>query len=75
MNIKICVGSACHIRGSNIVIEKIKKLQEKYDFEIELKASFCLERCTTNGVSIEIDEEKLTVTPENIEGIVLERMK
>lgn len=75
MNIKICVGSACHIRGSNIVIEKLKKLQNKYNFEIELKASFCLERCTTDGVNIEIDGEKLTASPETIEEIVLGRMK
>ena len=75
MNIKICVGSACHIRGSNIVIEKLKKLQNRYDFDIELKASFCLERCTTNGVSIEIDGEKLTASPETIEEIIVGRVK
>lgn len=75
MNIKICVGSACHIRGSGIIIEKLKNLQKKEDFEIELKACFCLERCTANGVSINIDGEELTATPESIEEIVLERMK
>lgn len=41
----ICVGSACHMKGSHRVIDKFDELIAKYGLEdeVELKASFCME--------------------------------
>jgi len=58
MNIYICVGSSCHLKGSYDIIQLMKEAIEKYDLEdkIQLSAAFCLGRCT-DGVSVKINEE------------------
>ena len=59
MILKVCVGSACHIKGSYDVIKIITKIIEEEGLEkkVELKACFCLNNCT-EGVSVVIDDEE-----------------
>lgn len=58
LQVYICVGSSCHIKGSYQIIKafeeliKLKKLEDK----VELKASFCLGHCT-KGVSVKVEDE------------------
>lgn len=56
MNIKVCVGSSCHLKGSYSVIQVFKEILKKYDVEdlVELQASFCLGFCST-GVTVKAD--------------------
>lgn len=71
MIICVCVGSACHLNGSNEIIDQAKKLIEKNNLEekVELKAAFCLGKCST-GVTIKIDEEIIPgVNRDNFEEI------
>lgn len=58
MNVSICVGSSCHLKGSYEIIQLMKEAIAKYTLEdrINLSASFCLGRCT-DGVSVQIDED------------------
>ena len=58
MDIYVCVGSSCHIKGSYPIIELLKENIAKHHLEnkVNLKASFCLGKCT-NGVSIKVDDE------------------
>lgn len=70
-NLTICIGSACHIKGSNKVIEAFKELIVEYKLEekIELVASFCLKNCT-NEVSVQRwDGKVLSVSKENAKEI------
>lgn len=76
MEVKVCVGSSCHLKGSYDIIQKVKELIEKNKIEdkVELKASFCLGNCS-NGVSMEIDGELISnANPENIEQIFNEKV-
>lgn len=59
MILKICVGSACYIKGSSDVIKIITKIIEEEELgkEVELKACFCLNNCT-KGVSVVIEGEE-----------------
>ena len=62
MVITICVGSACHLKGSQKVIETLQKLVEERELEkkVDLK----------EGVTIKADDELIcNVTPENITEI------
>ena len=56
MVITICVGSACHLKGSHEVITRLQELiaENKLENKIELMASFCLGNCA-NGVSMTIN--------------------
>lgn len=69
MEIKVCVGSACYVKGSHEVIEKISKLIEKYHMQekLELKAAFCLGNCT-QAVSVEFDGKIYGVKKEEVES-------
>ena len=56
MNIKVCAGSSCHLKGSYDVIQALKDILMKYDVEdlVELQASFCLGHCA-KGVNVKTD--------------------
>jgi len=58
--IEICIGSACHIKGSYNVITQMKQLIEEHHLtaEVELKSSFCLGHCG-HGVSVRLNEDEV----------------
>ena len=59
--VTVCVGSSCHIKGARQVIERFSELTKAHGLEtrIELKGSFCMERCG-EGLNWQIDEEPIT---------------
>lgn len=74
MTIYICVGSSCHLKGSYDVIDLMKKAIKKNNLEdkVELKAAFCLGRCTS-GVTIKVDDEIVTgLSKDNFDEIFKE---
>ena len=56
MILSVCVGSSCHLKGSYDVIETFKRLIAERGLadKIELRACFCLNRCS-DGVSVKAD--------------------
>ena len=71
MVITICVGSACHLKGSQQVIETLQRLvaERKLEEKVELKAGFCLGKCA-EGVTVKADDELIcNVTAANITDI------
>ncbi len=71
MEIYVCIGSSCHLRGSYDIIELLKKNIKLNNLEdkIDLKASFCLGKCTS-GVTIKVDDEIITgVSKENFDEV------
>lgn len=53
--IEICIGSACHLKGSYQAIQRMKELLQQHGLteQVELKSSFCLGACG-KGVSIRL---------------------
>lgn len=71
MNIAVCVGSSCHLRGSYNIIELMKSNLARYNLtdKVNLGAAFCLGKCT-EGVSIRFDDEIVSgVSPENFDAV------
>lgn len=68
MNITVCIGSSCHLKGSRAVVEKLERLilERGLKDEIALCGSFCMGQCQT-GVSVRLDESYFSLTPENTE--------
>lgn len=60
--VKICVGSACHLKGSEELVELIKKEinQRRLEDEIILSAGFCCGKCNNTGVTVEVDDDIYT---------------
>ena len=65
MEVTICIGSSCHLKGSRDVISILQRLIALNSLEdkIELKGSFCMGECMNNGVCVCIDGERFNVTP------------
>ncbi|MBP2640339.1 MAG: (2Fe-2S) ferredoxin protein [Firmicutes bacterium] len=57
MKINVCIGSACHLKGSYNVINSFQQLAEEFGLsnQVEVQAAFCLGHCT-QGVSVQIDD-------------------
>lgn len=76
VDLNICVGSACHLKGSYDVIEKFKTCVENNNSKdfIVIKASFCLGHCT-EAVSVQFNKKIYSVTPETAEKFFDEVVK
>jgi len=75
MVIQVCIGSACHIKGSYDVIEQLKKEIKENNLEdqVDLKASFCMGKCS-HGVSIKIDDVHTSVLPDELQKFFSEQV-
>ncbi len=80
LDVCICVGSACHLKGSYEVIDKLKNCVKKNRLEndVTIKAAFCLGHCT-EAVSVKLDDKIYSVDPSTAEHFfeenVLRRLK
>jgi NADH:ubiquinone oxidoreductase subunit E len=56
--ITVCVGSACHLKGSHELINYFKEAIAEAGLEndVELKGTFCMDKCT-DGANLLIDED------------------
>lgn len=82
MIIQICVGSSCHLKGSEKLVELFTQAiaENGLENEITLAGSFCTGRCNREGVTVSIDDDIFTgVTPESFKSFfdenVLNRLK
>ena len=76
MNISVCVGSSCHLRGSYNIIEQMKSSLARYGLtdKVNLGAAFCLGKCT-EGDSIRFDDEIVSgVSLENFDKVFKEHV-
>ena len=82
MIIQICVGSSCHIKGSEELVDLFQDAIAKngLEGEITLAGSFCTGRCNREAVTVAVDDDVFTgVTPEKFEAFfeenILKRIK
>ncbi len=76
MEITVCVGSSCHIKGSHFFIDFLQKAIPAYNLEqkIILKASFCMGRCS-EGINIKVDDELITLhSVEELKELFINRL-
>jgi NADH:ubiquinone oxidoreductase subunit E len=66
MNVTVCIGSACHVKGAGKIVEQLKSLIEQKNCgdKVELSGAFCMGKCAT-GVSVTVDGEYHSLQPEN----------
>lgn len=66
--IQVCVGSACHLKGSQDIVELIEQTAQAFQVEDELvlSGSFCIGKCNRVGVTVQVnDDVHVGVTKEN----------
>lgn len=75
LQVTVCVGSSCYLRGSWQVIEALQAAvaARSLDELVELRAGFCHGDCR-QGVVVKVGERVITgVTPESAARLVLEQ--
>lgn len=65
IELNVCIGSSCHLKGSYNVIQAFQQMIEEENLhnKVEMKAQFCMKQCQ-QGVSVSIGEGKYSVLPE-----------
>ena len=66
--VQICVGSSCHLKGSQEIVTLMQNAIEQYQLEsdVVLVGSFCIGKCNREGVTVQINDDiHVGVTPSN----------
>lgn len=60
--VQVCVGSSCHIKGSEEVVELMRNAIEKHSLsdEVVLMGSFCIGKCNRSGVTVQVGDDVFT---------------
>ncbi len=66
MRVQICIGSACHLKGSREIIQQMQALVKEHGVsdKVDLNGAFCSGNCV-NGVCVTIDGQLYSLSPEN----------
>ena len=68
MKVTICIGSACHLKGSREIIKEMQELVAANGVKdkVDLNGAFCSGNCV-NGVCVTVDGELFSLSPETTE--------
>lgn len=68
LNVTICIGSSCYLKGSRDVIAILERLIALHNVgdKVTLVGSFCMGHCT-EGVCVKIDDQLFSLSPANTE--------
>lgn len=70
MEIRVCIGSSCHIKGSKKLLKELDNLIKINHLNniVSLRPSFCLGNCQMPGISIQFDECLYSIKLEDVES-------
>ena len=66
--VQICVGSSCHLKGSQEIVELLESAVKEHHIEddVVLSGSFCIGQCNRVGVTVQVnDDVHVGITREN----------
>ena len=65
MRVTICIGSACHLKGSREIIQQLQQLVNEHGVsdKVDLNGAFCTGNCV-NGVCVTVDGTLYSLSPE-----------
>lgn len=68
MRVTICIGSACHLKGSREIIQELQRLVGEHGLsdKVDLNGAFCSGNCVQDGVCVTIEDTLLSVKPEGV---------
>ncbi len=82
MIVQVCVGSSCHLKGTQELVELLQKAiaTNGLESDITLAGSFCTGKCNREGVTVTVDDDVWTgVTPSTFDTFfrdkILDKLK
>lgn len=69
MEIQVCIGSVCHLKGSYEIINRLETLIDENQLgdRVKIKAAFCLGQCV-GAVCVKVGEEMYSVQPDTVDN-------
>jgi NADH:ubiquinone oxidoreductase subunit E len=67
IQVTVCIGSSCHIKGSRQVVEELQNLisQNNLGDKVDLAGTFCMGNCQ-QGVCAKLNDAFHSVSPETV---------
>ena len=67
MKISVCVGSACHLKGSRAVLDRLHQLVDENNLrdKVRIVSMFCIGKCQ-QGVCVTVDDRFYSVSPDTV---------
>ncbi len=67
LELSVCIGSSCHLKGSYNIIQTFQQMIEEYGLhhKVEFKATFCMKQCQNPGVSVSVGGQAVHIQPES----------
>ncbi len=68
VEVSVCIGSSCHLKGSYNVIQVFQQKIEENNLhgKVDFKATFCMRQCSGNGVAVSVNGQPYSVTPDSV---------
>ena len=66
--VQVCVGSSCHLKGSEAIVSLLESAiaENHIEDEVVLTGSFCIGKCNRIGVTVQVnDDVHVGITTEN----------
>jgi NADH:ubiquinone oxidoreductase subunit E len=59
LELRVCIGSACHLKGSYNIIQTFQQMIEEKSLhdKIDFKSTFCMRQCGNPGVRVSVNGE------------------
>ena len=75
INVTVCVGSTCHVKGSSQVVDQLRNLinLNRLTEKVNLQGMFCVGNCQ-KGVSVQVDGETYSVHPDKVNRFFTEQI-
>ena len=76
MTITVCIGSACHIKGSRQIVDRLQYLIRKNELgdKISLSGAFCMHNCK-KGICVTVDGDLFSLAPEDVDDFFENNIK
>lgn len=76
LEVKVCVGSSCHVRGGGITLKALKSLIESHGLtdKVDLRADLCLDNCLRAPNVVVDGTVHGSVTPDRAEQFFIENI-
>jgi len=73
LELTVCIGSACHTKGSYNVIQTFQQLIEEKSLhdKIDFKSGFCMRQCSQPGTGVSVGGEHHHVSAEKARDFFL----
>lgn len=77
VNVSVCLGSSCHVRGAKDIVAMLQKAiaDNGLENDVELSGSICLGKCSSGGVNMKVNDEIVTgITRESFPQFFTEKI-